>query len=469
MNGYSLFLLTAEDNELNNFWVDINLVSSNITYYDASSNIVGTMVLRQYSSLPEQEHPFEVTLPSKSVLFVTPTMYSVDTFGGSKPLKRYVTSSYEGNVYHVVQYHNSDRLYYTFDIDTPSDLRSSSSLIVSKEVNLPMLVKTPFKDPDTEPFGVMFSLHDQSSIDDDRLVVTGGRRPVEYSFIDTPYIIGRPDPSPFFADFTFGITDNALNMTPENTITILESEDLYQESVTITPFGVDYLFDADTNLVVTPQTIITILESEDLYQESVTITPFGVDYLFDADTNLVVTPQTIITILESEDLYQESVTITPFGVDYLFDADTNLVVTPQTIITILESEDLYQESVTSTPFGVDYLFDMDTNLVVTPQNTVTTVLNPDTEVYVYPKPPIVVPYTVDYRFDLLTFLTGEYSITDVVLTVAYTEIPNPPTFSVSYVLDDEDALSDPNFFVVSSTSKLEYAFVTSIYTFSKNE
>jgi hypothetical protein len=393
MNGYSLFLLTAEDNELNNFWVDINLVSSNITYYDASSNIVGTMVLRQYSSLPEQEHPFEVTLPSKSVLFVTPTMYSVDTFGGSKPLKRYVTSSYEGNVYHVVQYHNSDRLYYTFDIDTPSDLRSSSSLIVSKEVNLPMLVKTPFKDPDTEPFGVMFSLHDQSSIDDDRLVVTGGRRPVEYSFIDTPYIIGRPDPSPFFADFTFGITDNALNMTPENTITILESEDLYQESVTITPFGVDYLFDADTNLVVTPQTIITILESEDLYQESVT----------------------------------------------------------------------------STPFGVDYLFDMDTNLVVTPQNTVTTVLNPDTEVYVYPKPPIVVPYTVDYRFDLLTFLTGEYSITDVVLTVAYTEIPNPPTFSVSYVLDDEDALSDPNFFVVSSTSKLEYAFVTSIYTFSKNE
>ena len=284
---YTVFLLTDETNKLSitlNLWHNMNVKNegANVAYANLEGDRVGAMIMRHYVGADD----VDLTLPPKSVLFVTPTMYTIDTEHMSDSQKRYVTFPYEGNVYHVVQYQTPDLLRYTFtDALDQTDLRTSSLV---EPIGLSILQTSPFKEPDSEPFGVVFDLKDLSA---GLLIVPSD--PGRYSFVEggTPYTIARPPRTPFFADFVFGDDTLASGLTvrPDGSQTVFAN--VVYETPPVDSFFADFSFGAETSvpgLTVRPDGSQTVVAN--VYAEPIAIVSYTADYTFDDGTSLTVHP-----------------------------------------------------------------------------------------------------------------------------------------------------------------------------------
>ena len=330
-SDHSVFLLTDETNQSSmnsNLWHNMNIKNdgANVAYVNLEGDRVGTMIMRQYIGAS-----VDLTLPPKSVLFVTPTMYAIDTEGMSASQKRYVTFSYEGNVYNVVQYQTPKSLTYQFnDALDQTDIRPSSLVGLT---GLSVLQTSPFKEPDSEPFGVVFDLtNDADLLADDLLIVPSD--PGRYSFVagGTPYTIARPPRTPFFADFVFGdgTSVSGLTVRPDGSQTVFANV-VYETPTDIFPFFADFVFGDDTSvsgLTVRPDGSHTVLVHNDLYVKP-PVDPFFTDFVFgdSGEPGLVVTPADTHIIL-SANVYAEPVAVVSYTADYTFDDGTILTVHP---------------------------------------------------------------------------------------------------------------------------------------------
>ena len=424
---YTVFLLTDETNESSiNFsvWHNMNVKNNgaNVAYANLEGDRVGTMVMRHYVGADD----VDLTLPPKSVLFVTPTMYTIDTEDMSASQKRYVTFSYEGNVYNVVQYQTPDSLTYHFnDALDQTDLRSSSLV---EPIGLSILQTSPFKEPDSEPFGVVFDLTNDADLLDDHLLIVPSD-PGRYSFVEggTPYTIARPPRTPFFADFVFGddTSVSGLTVRPDGSHTVFANV-VYETPTDIFPFFADFVFGDDTSV------------------SGLTVRPDGSHTVF---ANVV---------------YESTLVVLPYTADYHFGDDISvagLTVRPDGSHTVLvHGEDLYVKPPVD-PFFTDFVFgDSDQpGLVVNPA---------DTQIFlsanVYAEPMAIVSYTADYTFDDGTVLSVHpFTGSQIVFANVYAEPLDPPTYSVSYVMTQSSFTSDG---FVSTTT--EYAFVSEVYVFA---
>ena len=313
---YTVFLLTDETNQSDSVWHNMNVknVDANVAYANLEGDRVGTMVMRHYVGADD----VNLTLPPKSVLFVTPTMYTIDTEGMSASQKRYVTFPYEGNVYHVVQYQTPTLLSYHFnDSLDQTDLRTSSLV---EPIGLSILQTSPFKEPDSEPFGVVFDLNNDTNLLDDHLLIVPSD-PGRYSFVEggTPYTIARPPRTPFFADFVFGDDTSVAGLTvrPDGSHTVFANgEDLYVKPP-VDPFFTDFVFgDSDQpGLAVTPPDTQIFL-SANVYAEPIAIVSYTADYTFDDGTILTVHPVTGSHIVFAN-VYAEPLDPPTYSVSYV--------------------------------------------------------------------------------------------------------------------------------------------------------
>jgi hypothetical protein len=324
---YTVFLLTDETNKLSitlNLWHNMNVKNegANVAYANLEGDRVGAMIMRHYVGADD----VDLTLPPKSVLFVTPTMYTIDTEHMSDSQKRYVTFPYEGNVYHVVQYQTPDLLRYTFtDALDQTDLRTSSLV---EPIGLSILQTSPFKEPDSEPFGVVFDLKDLSA---GLLIVPSD--PGRYSFVEggTPYTIARPPRTPFFADFVFGDDTLASGLTvrPDGSHTVFANV-VYETPTDIFPFFADFSFGAETSvpgLTVRPDGSQTVFAN--VVYETPPVDSFFADFSFGAETSvpgLTVRPDGSQTVVAN--VYAEPIAIVSYTADYTFDDGTSLTVHP---------------------------------------------------------------------------------------------------------------------------------------------
>jgi len=425
---YTVFLLTDETNDSSiNFsvWHNMNVKNNgaNVAYANLEGDRVGTMVMRHYVGADD----VNLTLPPKSVLFVTPTMYTIDTEGMSASQKRYVTFPYEGNVYHVVQYQTPTLLSYQFnDSLDHTDLRISSLV---EPIGLSILQTSPFKEPDSEPFGVVFDLTNSADLLDDHLLIVPSD-PGRYSFVEggTPYTIARPPRTPFFSDFVFGDDTSVAGLTvrPDGSHTVFANV-VYETPTDIFPFFADFVFGDDTSVA------------------GLTVRPDGSQTVF---ANVV---------------YESTIVVLPYTADFVFGDDTSasgLTVRPDGSHTVLvHEEDLYVKPPVD-PFFTDFSFGDDTSvagLTVHPDGSQTVVGN------VYAEPIVAVSYTADYTFDDGTILTVHpVTGSHLVFTNAYTEPLDPPTYSVSYTMTDQSSFTSDGF--VSTTA--EYTFVREVYVFA---
>ena len=422
-SDYTVFLLTDETNQSDSVWHNMNVknVGANVAYSNLEGDRVGTMIMRHYVGADN----VSLTLPPKSVLFVTPTMYTIDTEGMSVSRKRYVTFSYEGNVYHVVQYQTPDSLTYTFDNTLEqTDLQTTSFV---EPTGLSILQTSPFKEPDSEPFGVVFDLNNDTNLLDDHLLIVPSD-PGRYSFVEggTPYTIARPPRTPFFADFVFGDETSVAGLTvrPDGSHTVFANV-VYETPTDIFPFFVDYHFGDETSVA------------------GLTVRPDGSHTVF---ANVV---------------YESTIVVLPYTADYHFGDDTSvagLTVRPDGSHTVLVHDDLYVKPPVD-PFFTDFVFgDSDQpGLAVTP---------PDTQIFlsanVYAEPIAIVSYTADYTFDDGTILTVHpVTGSQIVFANVYAEPLDPPTYSVSYAMTQSSFTSVG--FVVTTT---EYTFVSEVYVFA---
>ena len=424
---YTVFLLTDETNYSNinfNLWHDMNVknAGANVSYSNLEGDRVGTMIMRHYVGADD----VNLTLPPKSVLFVTPTMYATDTKGMSASQKRYVTFSYEGNVYNVVQYQTPDSLTYHFnDALGQTDLRPSSLV---EPIGLSILQTSPFKGPDSEPFGVVFDLTNSADLLDDHLLIVPSD-PGRYSFVagGTPYTIARPPRTPFFADFVFGdeTSVSGLTVRPDGSQTVLANV-VYETPTDIFPFFADYHFGDGTSvsgLTVRPDGSQTVFANV-VYESTIVVLPYTADYHFGDETSvsgLTVRPDGSHTVLVHDDLYVKP-PVDPFFTDFVFgdNGEPGLVVTPA-----------------------------DTHIILSAN--------------VYAEPIAIVSYTADYHFGDGTILTVHpVAGSHIVFANVYTEPLDPPTFSVSYGMTDQSSFEYDRF--VSTTTK--YTFVREVYVFA---
>jgi hypothetical protein len=409
---YTVFLLTDKTNQLSinvNLWHNMNVKNNgaNVAYANLEGDRVGAMIMRHYVGADD----VDLTLPPKSVLFVTPTMYTIDTEHMSDSQKRYVTFPYEGNVYHVVQYQTPDLLRYTFnDALDQTDLRTSSLV---EPIGLSILQTSPFKEPDSEPFGVVFALTNDADLLDDNLLIVPSD-PGRYSFVEgrTPYTIARPPRTPFFADFVFGDDTSVAGLTvrPDGSQTVFAN--VVYESTIVDPFFADFVFGDDTSvagLTVRPDGSHTVLvHEEDLYVKP-PVDPFFADFSFGDDTSvagLTVRPDGSQTVFAN--VVYESTIVDPFFADFVFGDDTSvsgLTVRPDGSHTVLvHEEDLYVKPPVD-PFFADFSFGDDTSvsgLTVRPDGSHTVLVH---EEDLYVKPPVD-PFFADFSFGDDTSVSG---------------------------------------------------------------
>lgn len=354
---YTVFLLTDKTNYTSinfNLWHNMNVENdgANVAYANLEGDRVGTMIMRHYVGADD----VNLTLPPKSVLFVTPTMYVIDTEGMSAYQKRYVTFSYEGNVYNVVQYQTPDSLTYHFNYALDqTDLRPSSLVGLT---GLSVLQTSPFKEPDSEPFGVVFDLTNDSDLLKDKLLIVPSD-PGRYSFVKgrTPYTIARPPRTPFFADFVFGddTSVSGLTVRPDGSQTVF-SNVVYETPTDIISFFADYHFGDETSvsgLTVRPDGSHTVLVHDDLYVKP-PVDPFFTDFVFgnSDQPGLVVTPLDTQIFL-STNVYAEPIAIVSYTADYTFDDGTVLSVHPVTVSQIVFAN-VYAEPLDPPTYSVSY-------------------------------------------------------------------------------------------------------------------
>jgi hypothetical protein len=160
-------------------------------------------------------------------------------------------------------------------------------------IGLSILQTSPFKEPDSEPFGVVFDLTNDADLLHDNLLIVPSD-PGRYSFVEggTPYTIARPPRTPFFADFVFGDDTLASGLTvrPDGSHTVFANM-VYETPTDIFPFFADFVFGDDTSasgLTVRPDGSHTVFAN--VYAEPIAIVSYTADYTFDDGTSLTVHP-----------------------------------------------------------------------------------------------------------------------------------------------------------------------------------